>query len=75
MFNLSGTKKVQLANGSLISYELLKKSRRTLSLKITPKGLVVHAPLLMSKNRIDQFIQNKSLVINFINLICAITIY
>jgi len=60
MFNLSGTKKVKLINGSLISYELIKKSRRTLSLKITPKGLEVHAPLLMSKNRIEQLIQNKS---------------
>ncbi len=60
MFNLSGTKKVRLTDGSLISYELIKKSRRTLSLKITPKGLEVHAPLLISKSRIDQLIQNKS---------------
>ena len=60
MFNLSGTKELRLSDGSIITYELIKKSRRTIGLKITPKGLVVYSPLLITKNMIDQLLQNKS---------------
>ena len=60
MFNLSGSKKLILSDGSVINYELIKKSRRTIGIKITPKGLVVYSPLLMTKYRIDQLLQNKS---------------
>ena len=60
MFNLSGTQQLKLDDGSSINYELIKKNRRTISLKITPKGLVVNAPILMTNYRIDQLLQKKS---------------
>ena len=60
MFNLSGTKQLKLDDGSSINYELIKKNRRTISLKITPKGLVVNAPILMANSKIDQLLQKKS---------------
>ena len=60
MFKLSGTKQLRLSDGSLIKYELIKKSRRSIGIKITPKGLVVYSPLLMTKYRIDQLLQTKS---------------
>ena len=60
MFNLSGTKQLKLDDGSSINYELIKKNRRTISLKITPKGLVVNAPILMANYKIDQLLQKKS---------------
>ena len=60
MFNLSGTQQLKLHDGSSINYELIKKNRRTISLKITPKGLVVNAPILMTNYRIDQLLQKKS---------------
>jgi len=60
MFNLSGTQQLRLHDGSSINYELIKKNRRTISLKITPKGLVVNAPILMTNYKIDQLLQKKS---------------
>ena len=60
MFNLSGTKQLKLTDGSCINYELIKKYRRTVSLKITPKGLIVNAPILMTNYKIDQLLQKKS---------------
>ena len=60
MFNLSGTQQLKLHDGSSINYELIKKNRRTISLKITPKGLVVNAPILMTNYKIDQLLQKKS---------------
>jgi len=60
MFNLSGTQQLKLHDGSSINYELIKKNRRTISLKITPKGLVVNAPILMTHYKIDQLLQKKS---------------
>ena len=60
MFNLSGTKQLKLQDGSCINYELIKKYRQTISLKITPKGLIVNAPILMTNYKIDQLLQKKS---------------
>ena len=60
MFNLSATKQLKLDDGSSINYELIKKNRRTISLKITPKGLVVNAPILMTNYNINQLLQKKS---------------
>ena len=60
MFRLSDNKELSLPDGSSIKYELIKKYRRTISLKITPKGLVVNAPILMTNYRIDQLLKKKS---------------
>jgi len=60
MFSLSDTKKLRLPDGSLINYELIKKNRRTVILKITPKGLIVNAPILMANYKIDQLLHKKS---------------
>ena len=60
MFSLSDTKKLELHDGSFINYELIKKYRRTVSLKITPTGLIVNAPILMTNYRIDQLLKKKS---------------
>ena len=60
MFRLSDNKELNLPDGSSIKYELIKKYRRTISLKITPKGLVVNAPILMTNYRIDQLLKKKS---------------
>ena len=60
MFNLSGNKELKLTDGSSIKYELIKKSRRTVGLKITPKGLIVIAPILMSYNKIEKLLIKKS---------------
>ena len=60
MFSLSDIKELKLHDGSFINYELIKKYRRTVSLKITPKGLVVNAPILMTHYKIDQLLQKKS---------------
>ena len=60
MFRLSDTKELRLPDGSFINYELIKKYRRTVSLKITIKGLIVNAPILMTNYKIDQLLQKKS---------------
>ena len=60
MFSLSYTKELRLPDGSFINYELIKKYRRTVSLKITTKGLIVNAPILMTNYKIDQLLQKKS---------------
>ena len=60
MFNITSSKQVQLQDGSYINYELIKRNRRTISLKITPKGLIVNAPILMTNYKINQLLQKKS---------------
>ena len=60
MFSLYDTKELRLPDGSFINYKLIKKYRRTVSLKITPKGLIVNAPILMTNSRIDQLLQKKA---------------
>ena len=37
MFSLYDTKELRLPDGSFINYKLIKKYRRTVSLKITPQ--------------------------------------
>ena len=60
MFSLSSIKELKLPDGSFVNYELIKKYRRTVSLKITPKGLIVNAPILMTNYKINQLLQKKS---------------
>ncbi len=60
MFNFSATESVTLSNGETIHYLLKRRQRRSLGLKVTFDGLVVHAPFLMSKNKINALLLNKT---------------
>jgi predicted metal-dependent hydrolase len=51
---------LKLANGETISYLLERRSRRTIGLKITADGLVVHAPKRIFDHQINQILQEKS---------------
>ncbi|MDB2679662.1 M48 family metallopeptidase [Methylophilaceae bacterium] len=61
MFNFNKKKLVRLTliNNESLDYQLIKKSKKTLSLKISENGLVVSAPLLMSEKKINQIIISK----------------
>ena len=48
------------ANGETISYLLERSSRRTIGLKITADGLVVHAPKRIVAFQLNQVLQEKS---------------
>jgi len=50
---------IDLINGDTISYLLIKKYRRSIGLKITRDGLIVHAPIFVSKNHIKTVIISK----------------
>jgi predicted metal-dependent hydrolase len=49
-----------LTNGETISYLLERRPRRTVGLKITEKGLVVHAPKRIFEFQLNQILQEKS---------------
>jgi predicted metal-dependent hydrolase len=49
-----------LPNGETISYLLERRSRRTVGLKITAEGLVVHAPKRIFEFQLHQILQDKS---------------
>ena len=49
-----------LANGETISYLLEHRARRTIGLKITETGLVVHAPKRIFAYQLSQILQEKS---------------
>ena len=49
-----------LLNGESISYLLEHRARRTVGLKITENGLVVHAPKRIFAFQLNQILQNKS---------------
>ncbi len=49
-----------LANGETISYLLERRTRRTVGLKITENGLVVHAPKRIFEFQLNQILQEKS---------------
>jgi predicted metal-dependent hydrolase len=51
---------LKLANGETISYLLERRSRRTIGLKITADGLVVHAPKRIFDHQLNQILQEKS---------------
>jgi len=61
MFNLNKKKLVRLTliNNESLDYQLIKKSKKTLSLKISENGLVVSAPLFMSEKKINQLVISK----------------
>jgi predicted metal-dependent hydrolase len=49
-----------LSNGETISYLLERRSRRTVGLKITENGLVVHAPRQIFEFQLNQILQEKA---------------
>ena len=49
-----------LQNGETISYLLVRRPRRTVGLKITADGLVVHAPKRIFEFQLNQILQQKS---------------
>jgi len=51
---------ITLANGETISYLLERRPRRTVGLKITDNGLVVHAPKRIFDFQLNQILQEKS---------------
>lgn len=51
---------IQLSNGETIAYQLERRSRRTVGLKITADGLVVHAPKYILEFQLKKLIQEKS---------------
>jgi predicted metal-dependent hydrolase len=53
-------KSIQLNNGEMIPYQLERRPRRTVGLKITEAGLVVHAPKYILEFQLKKLIQDKS---------------
>lgn len=54
------TQQLQLPNGQTIAYQLDLRARRSIGLKITAEGLVVHAPKRISASQLQQVLQEKS---------------
>lgn len=54
------TQTLTLATGETISYLLERRPRRTVGLKITADGLVVHAPKRIFEFQLNQILQEKS---------------
>ncbi len=54
------TQPLQLPNGQTIAYQLDLRARRTIGLKITAEGLLVHAPKRISASQLQQVLQEKS---------------
>jgi len=61
MFNFNSERNLilPLTNGTSVNYKLIKKNRKTLTLRITEDGLIVNAPLLMTQNKINYFLNKK----------------
>ena len=49
-----------LSNGEQLEYSIKKTHRRSLGLKVSINGLTVHAPIFMSKRRIQELLRKKS---------------
>jgi len=60
MANLSKTLALTLTNGETISYQLERRPRRTVGLKITKDGLVVHAPKRIFEFQLQKLLVEKS---------------
>ncbi|MGB1086443.1 MAG: M48 family metallopeptidase [Methylophilaceae bacterium] len=46
-------------NNEIISYTLIKTLRKTITLRVNENGLLINAPFIVSKNRIDELIFQK----------------
>lgn len=53
-------KSITLSNGETIDYQVERRARRTVGLKITNDGLVVHAPKYILEYQLKALIQEKS---------------
>ena len=53
-------KTIQLGNGEILTYQLERRARRTVGLKITDDGLVVHAPKYLLEFQLKNLILKKS---------------
>lgn len=51
---------LQLPSGERIAYQLEHRQRRTIGLKITPNGLVIHAPKRLSQSHLESIIAQKA---------------
>lgn len=51
---------LKLPNGETIFYQLERRQRRTIGLKITADGLVVHAPKRILENQLNHVLQEKA---------------
>lgn len=60
MFNFNSKDSIILLNGERLEYSIKKTRRRSLGLKVSVDGLTVHAPILMSKHRIQELVRKKS---------------
>ena len=60
MFNFNSKDSIVLANGEQLEYNIKKTRRRSLGLKVSINGLTVHAPVFMSKRRIQELLRKKS---------------
>ena len=61
MFSFNSEKIVELSlsNDESLKYHLIKKSKKTLSLKITENGLIVSAPFYMTERKINELVSSK----------------
>ena len=60
MFNFNSKDSIVLSNGEQLEYNIKKTRRRSLGLKVSINGLTVHAPIFMSKRRIQELLRKKS---------------
>ncbi|MEQ1488215.1 MAG: SprT family zinc-dependent metalloprotease [Methylotenera sp.] len=51
---------LKFADGEIITYSLERRQRRTVGLKITQNGLVIHAPRRISQSQLDDIILHKA---------------
>jgi predicted metal-dependent hydrolase len=51
---------ITLPNGEFLQYQLERRARRTVGLKITSNGLVIHAPSRLLKSQLEAIILEKS---------------
>lgn len=57
--NKLSSNKLSLPNGEHIPYQLERRSRRTVGLKITHQGLIVHAPNRISQSQLNEMLMSK----------------
>lgn len=49
-----------LSSGETISYQVIRRARRTIGLKVSDSGLVVHAPMRLSLSALAKLVESKS---------------
>lgn len=54
------THTLRLPNGEAIQYQIIRRARRTIGLKVSEDGLVVHAPMRLPINTLETLVQSKS---------------